>query len=66
MTTKKISYNEAIQRIEKIIQQIENDDLDVDILSDRVKEVASLLKICKDKLHKTETEVEKILKNIHE
>lgn len=66
MTKKKISYNEAITEIEEILQKIENEELDVDDLSDKVKRVSNLIKICKDKLYKTEEEVEKILREIEE
>ena len=66
MTKKKISYNEAIAEIEEILQKIENEELDVDDLSEKVKRVSALIKICKEKLYKTEEEVEKILKEIEE
>ena len=59
MATKKISYKEAITEIEDILEKIENDELDVDELSEKVKQVSSLIKICKEKLQKTEEEVEK-------
>ena len=61
MQQKKIPYKEAISEIEEILQKIENQELDVDELSDKVKRVYYLIKICKDKLHSTEKEVEKIL-----
>ena len=64
MTKKKLSYNEAVSEIEEILQQIENEELDVDDLSEKVKRVSALIKICKEKLYKTEEEVEKILKEI--
>ena len=64
MTKKKVSYNEAIAEIEEILQKIENEELDVDDLSEKVKRVSALIKICKEKLYKTEEEVEKILKEI--
>ncbi len=64
MTKKKVSYNEAIEEIELILQQIENEELDVDDLSEKVKKVSSLIKLCKEKLFNTEEEVEKILKEI--
>lgn len=64
MTKKKITYNEAISEIEEILQKIENEELDVDDLSEKVKRVSALIKICKEKLYKTEEEVEKILKEI--
>lgn len=66
MTKKKISYNEAVVEIEEILQLIENEELDVDDLSEKVKRVSILIKLCKDKLHKTEEEVENILKEMDE
>lgn len=66
MATKKISYKEAVREIEDILQKIENDELEVDDLSSKVSRVSELLQFCKDKLHKTEEEVEKILKSIEE
>jgi exodeoxyribonuclease VII small subunit len=64
MTKKAIGYGEAIKEVETILRQIEQDDLDVDDLSEKVKRVSQLIKICKEKLHHTEEEVEKILKEI--
>ncbi|MCU4177168.1 exodeoxyribonuclease VII small subunit [Carboxylicivirga sp. N1Y90] len=66
MTNPKLTYKEAVGEIEDILQQIENEELDVDELSSKVKRVSALIKTCKDKLHKTEVEVEKILKSIDE
>ncbi|PLX16053.1 MAG: exodeoxyribonuclease VII small subunit [Marinilabiliales bacterium] len=66
MAKKEISYNEAITEIEETLYQIENEELDIDILSDKVKRVSALIKLCKKKLHQTETEVQKILDEIDE
>lgn len=64
MTSKTISYKEAVAEIENILEKIENEDLDVDDLTEKVKRVSSLIKLCKEKLHNTEQEVEKILKEM--
>ncbi|GET30958.1 exodeoxyribonuclease VII small subunit [Prolixibacter sp. SD074] len=61
MTKKKISYKEAVNEIEEILEQMESEELDVDQLSDKVKRVSYLIKVCKDRLHQTEEEVENIL-----
>ena len=61
MATKKVTYNEAISEIEEILEKIENEELDVDELAEKVKRVSQLLKICKEKLQTTNEEVEKIL-----
>ncbi|NOQ27959.1 MAG: exodeoxyribonuclease VII small subunit [Bacteroidales bacterium] len=66
MAKKEISYSEAVIEVEEILQQLENEELDIDILSEKVKKVSSLLKICKKKLHQTEDEVQKILDNMNE
>ena len=58
-----IKYNEAIAEIENILRQIENEDLDVDDLSEKVKRAYFLLKFCKEKLHSTEQDIEKIMKD---
>ncbi|MCK9641038.1 MAG: exodeoxyribonuclease VII small subunit [Prolixibacteraceae bacterium] len=65
MTIKKgLSYKEAISEIEGILQQIENDEPDVDQLSEKVKRLSVLVTWCREKLHQTEEEIEKILKDI--
>lgn len=66
MVAKKPSYQEAVNEIDEILEKIENEELDVDELSDKVKRVSTLIKLCKDKLHKTEAEVENILKDMEE
>lgn len=64
MTSKTISYKEAVAEIEDILEEIENEELDVDDLTEKVKRVSLLIKLCKEKLHNTEQEVEKILKEM--
>jgi len=61
MTVKKISYNEALAEIEEILEKIENEELDVDELAEKVSRVSVLLKLCREKLQKTSDQVEKIL-----
>ena len=66
MSEKKISYNEAVSEIETILAQIENDELDVDELGIKIKQVSKLLNLCKIKLRNAEEEVVKIIKNMDE
>jgi exodeoxyribonuclease VII small subunit len=67
MTTKKaVTYNEAMAEVEEILEKIENEELDVDDLAEKVKRVSVLLKICKDKLLKTNEQVEQILKEMED
>ncbi len=63
MAKKNIKYNEAVKEIENILKQIENEELDVDDLSEKVKRAYFLLKLCKEKLHSTEKDIENIMKD---
>ena len=61
MAKEKISYDDAVIEIEAILEKIEGGSLGVDELTDKVSRVTELLKICRDRLHKTETQISKIL-----
>jgi exodeoxyribonuclease VII small subunit len=61
MTQKITTYSEAISKLEKIVAQIEADNIEIDALADKVKEATSLLSFCKQKLTDTDTEIEKLL-----
>ncbi len=64
MAKKEQTYGEAMQELQDIMGSIENDDLDVDVLLEKVKKAATLIKFCKDKLQKTNVEIQKILDEI--
>ena len=59
--TQKTSYAEAIKRLEAIVNQIENSELEIDDLTKRIKGANELIQICTDKLTQVDQEVEKIL-----
>ena len=58
------TYNEAVDKLRIIVEEIEKGELDVDVLSEKVKEATRLIKLCKDKLYKTDEEVKKILEEL--
>lgn len=58
---KKESYAEAMARLEKIVAQIEANELDIDQLVEKIKEANGIIAFCTDKLTKAEGEVEKLL-----
>jgi len=59
-----VTYNEAIEKLRRIIADIENNDPDVDVLSEKVREATGLIKLCKEKLFKADEEVRKILEEL--
>ncbi|MDA8432338.1 MAG: exodeoxyribonuclease VII small subunit [Nitrospiraceae bacterium] len=64
--TKQISYSRALSELEKIIAEIESEETDLDVLSEKVKRAASLIKLCRAKLRSAEEEVKKALSEIEE
>ncbi len=58
---KQIKYEEAVRQLEDIVAKMENDELDIDSLTEQLKTAQQLIKQCKDKLTKTEEEIKKVL-----
>lgn len=56
-----MKYEEAIQKLEDIVSMMEEGTLDLDQLQDKLKEAQKLIKLCRDKLTKTDKEINKLL-----
>jgi exodeoxyribonuclease VII small subunit len=59
-----INYTAAFQELQTIVSEIEDGEISVDILSEKVKRAALLITICKKKLVETEGDVNQILKEL--
>ena len=59
---KEIKYEEALSQLEDIVSKMENEELDIDELTTELKRAQKLVKLCKDKLTKTDKEIKTILK----
>lgn len=62
--TEEISYTEAYNELQEIVQEMENSEISIDELDGKIKRASELLKICKDKLYSTEKNVQDILQEI--
>ena len=58
------NYAEAFEELQQIVSEIEEGQISVDELSEKVKRAAHLINICKTKLLSTEEDVNKILKDL--
>lgn len=56
-----LTYTEAFEELKEIVDQLENDSISVDELTEKMKRATVLMKICRDKLTKTEEEVKKTI-----
>lgn len=55
-----MKYEKAVCELEEIVDKMERDELDVDQLSEQLKRAKVLVKLCKDKLTKTDEEIKKL------
>ena len=53
-------YEEALAQLETIVRKMESNEYDIDELAAQLKAAQQLIKFCKDKLTKTEEELQKI------
>ncbi len=56
-----LKYEAAFAELQTIVRKMENDELDIDQMSDQLRRAQQLIKLCKDKLTKTDEEIKKIL-----
>lgn len=59
--SKKLNYQSALEELEKISREIEDQTISIDDLSEKVKKASELIAFCQEKLRNTDTEVNKII-----
>ena len=57
---KEQKYEEAFAELQDIVRKMENDEYSIDEIAVQLKTAQRLIKFCKDKLTKTEAEIQKI------
>lgn len=66
MAKKTPTYEQAMQRLEEIVQEFEQNTLELDQLTAQLAEAQELIKLCNDKLQQVETDVKKLLNDDQE
>lgn len=56
-----MTYEKALAELETIARKMESGGYDIDQLADQLKRAQGLIKLCRDKLTKTDAEIKKIL-----
>lgn len=59
-----LNYTDAFEELQSIVSEMEEGEISVDLLSEKVKRAAFLINICKKKLADTEGDVNQILKEL--
>lgn len=56
-----IGYAEALDELEDILGELEGDDLDVDVLAERVRRAGELIAVCRTRIQRAEDDVAAIV-----
>jgi exodeoxyribonuclease VII small subunit len=56
-----IGYADAMTELDEILDELERDDLDVDVLAERVKRASELIKLCRTRIARAQDDVDKIV-----
>jgi exodeoxyribonuclease VII small subunit len=64
--TEKISYADAVAELEAIAVELEQPDVDVDVLADRVARAAQLITLCRERIASTRLDVERVVAGLEE
>ena len=59
-----LNYTKAFDELQQIVADIEDGEISVDELSEKVKRASELITVCKSKLTSTEEDVNQILKEL--
>ena len=61
-----LGYAEAMEELESILEELEGDDLDVDVLADRVRRASELIKACRTRIARAQADVDQIVTDLEE
>jgi exodeoxyribonuclease VII small subunit len=62
--TDEIGYAEAMAELEDILGELEGDHLDVDVLADRVRRASELIKLCRTRIGRAQSDVDRIVTDL--
>jgi exodeoxyribonuclease VII small subunit len=59
-----IGYADAMAELEEILGELEGDQLDVDVLADRVRRASELIKVCRTRISRAQSDVDRIVTDL--
>jgi len=59
-------YAEALEELEEILEELEGDQLDVDVLAERVRRASELIKVCRERISRAQGDVDAIVAELDE
>ena len=59
-----LGYAEAMTELERILDELEGDHLDVDVLAERVRRASELIKLCRTRISRAQEDVNRIVTDL--
>jgi exodeoxyribonuclease VII small subunit len=66
MSGDELGYADAMAELEGILEELEGDDLDVDVLAERVRRASELLTTCRTRIARAQADVDRIVTDLEE
>ncbi len=57
---KVLTYSQALNETEQIVKDIESQEIDIDLLTEKVKRASELINFCRNRLRQTEEEIDRV------
>jgi exodeoxyribonuclease VII small subunit len=64
VTDQEIGYADAMRELTEILDELERDDLDVDVLAERVKRASELITLCRTRIARAQADVDAIVTDL--
>ena len=59
-----VRYADLVEELERILEDLENDEIDVDQLAERVKRGSELIRICRERLVTSRARIEEVVADL--
>lgn len=64
MEKEKFSYNAAVAELEQILRALQSENTDIDVMVDKTRRAAELIRACRERLTATDAELRKTLEEL--
>lgn len=61
-----IGYAAALDELETILSELEESDVDVDVLADRVARASELIRVCRERIGNAKLQIEKVVAGLED
>ena len=62
--TPEVSYAAALDELEQILVELDDDQLDVDVVAERVQRAAALIRVCRARIAGARMQVERVVADL--